>query len=87
VAFTHTFLQLIFKLFRISPIRSAIRPEYNVPEKQTLDNRVTDRVWSAVSHLGGVVVSVLATGPKGGGFEPRRWIFKGDKNPQHTFFG
>jgi hypothetical protein len=38
-------------------------------------------------HLGGVVVSVLATGPKvcvleagqGDGF------FKGDKNPQHTF--
>jgi hypothetical protein len=33
-----------------------------------------------------VVVSVLATGPKGCGFKtrPRRWIFKGDKNPQHT---
>jgi hypothetical protein len=27
---------------------------------------------------------VLATGPKGCGFKtwPRRWIFKGDKNPQ-----
>jgi hypothetical protein len=37
--------------------------------------------------LGGVVVSVLATGPKGFGFKtrPRRWIFKDDKNPQHTF--
>jgi hypothetical protein len=37
-------------------------------------------------HLGGVVVSVLATGPNGCGFKtrPRRWIFKGDKNPQHT---
>jgi hypothetical protein len=38
-------------------------------------------------RLGGVVVSVLATGPKGYGFKTRtrRWIFKGDKNPQHTF--
>jgi hypothetical protein len=39
------------------------------------------------SHLGGVVVNVLATGPKGCGFEPsqRDGFFKGDKNPQHTF--
>jgi hypothetical protein len=41
---------------------------------------------SFVCRLGGVVVSVLATGPKGYGLKtrPRRWIFKGDKNPQHT---
>jgi hypothetical protein len=32
-------------------------------------------------HLGGVVVSVLATILKGCGFEPSQ----GDKNPQHTF--
>jgi hypothetical protein len=33
--------------------------------------------------LGGLVVSVLATGPKVRGFKPGRgrWIFKGDKNP------
>jgi hypothetical protein len=39
------------------------------------------------SSLGGVVVSVLATGPESCGFKtrPRRWVFKGDKNPQHTF--
>jgi hypothetical protein len=38
-------------------------------------------------RLGGVVVSVLTTGLKGCGFKtwPRLWIFKGDKNPQHTF--
>jgi hypothetical protein len=38
-------------------------------------------------RLGGVVISVLATGSKGCGFKTRpwRWIFKGDKNPQHTF--
>jgi hypothetical protein len=38
-------------------------------------------------RLGGVVVSVLASGPKDCGFTTllRRWIFKGDKNPQHTF--
>jgi hypothetical protein len=37
-------------------------------------------------RLGGVVVSVLATGPKRCGFKtrPRLWIFKGDKIPQHT---
>jgi hypothetical protein len=34
-------------------------------------------------RIGGVVVSVLATGPKGCGFKTRlrRWIFKGDKKP------
>jgi hypothetical protein len=33
--------------------------------------------------LGGLVVSVVATGPKVRGFDPDRgrWIFKGDKNP------
>jgi hypothetical protein len=33
--------------------------------------------------LGGLVVSVLATGPKVRGFDHDRgrWIFKGDKNP------
>ena len=33
--------------------------------------------------LGGLVVSVLATGPKVRGFDPDRgrWIFKGNKNP------
>ena len=33
--------------------------------------------------LGGIVVSVLTTGPKVRGFDPDRgrWIFKGDKNP------
>jgi hypothetical protein len=38
-------------------------------------------------HLGGVVASVLATGSKGFGFktQPRPWIFKGNKNSQHTF--
>jgi hypothetical protein len=37
--------------------------------------------------LGGLVVSVLATGPKVRGFDPDRgrWIFKGDKNPEHYF--
>jgi hypothetical protein len=42
---------------------------------------------TAHSRLGGVVVSVLATRPKVCGFktQPRLWIFKGDKNPQHTF--
>jgi hypothetical protein len=37
--------------------------------------------------LGGIVVTVLATGTKGCRFKTRlrRWIFKGDKYPQHTF--
>jgi hypothetical protein len=34
--------------------------------------------------FGGVVVSVLATGPKGRGFA-KAIDFKGDKNPQQTF--
>jgi hypothetical protein len=40
-----------------------------------------------VSRPGGVVVSVLATGPKGCRFKPGQGdgFFKGDKNPQHTF--
>jgi hypothetical protein len=43
--------------------------------------------WIEKGRVGGVVVSVLATGPKGCGLKPRprRWIFKGDKIPQHTF--
>jgi hypothetical protein len=49
------------------------------------------RIWnnSANCRLGGVVVSVLATVPKGRGFQPSRGdgIFKGVKNPQHTSFG
>jgi hypothetical protein len=33
------------------------------------------------------VVNVLATGPKVRGFDPDRgrWIFKGDKSPEHHF--
>ena len=43
-------------------------------------------LYSLISYdvaLGGLVVSVLATGPKVRGFDPDRgrWIFKGDKNP------
>jgi hypothetical protein len=39
------------------------------------------------SSLGGVVVSVLATGPKTLQVRTRtrRWIIKDDKNPQHAF--
>jgi hypothetical protein len=37
-------------------------------------------------HLGGVVVSVLANGPKGCRFKPDQGKgFLGQKNPQHTF--
>jgi hypothetical protein len=37
--------------------------------------------------LGGLVVIVLVFGPKVRGLKPGRvlFIFKGDKNPQHTF--
>jgi hypothetical protein len=43
--------------------------------------------YKSMGRHGGVVVSVLATGPKGCGFktQPSRWIFKSDKNPQHNF--
>jgi hypothetical protein len=38
-------------------------------------------------RLGGVVVSVLATRPKGRGFKPCRddEFFEGDKSSQHSF--
>jgi hypothetical protein len=38
--------------------------------------------------LGDVMAGVLTTGPKVRGFKPgqRRWIFKGDKSPQHPFY-
>jgi hypothetical protein len=41
----------------------------------------------SVVVLGGVIASVLATGPKVRGFKPgrRRWIFKDDKKLQHAF--
>jgi hypothetical protein len=44
------------------------------------------RLTSSV-FLGGVIVIVLAIGPKVRGFKPgrARWIFKGGKSPQHTF--
>jgi hypothetical protein len=44
------------------------------------------RTTSTSVALGGLVVSVLATGPKVRGFNPGRgrWIFKGD-NPEHNF--
>jgi hypothetical protein len=44
-------------------------------------------VSTVESRLGGVVVSVLATGPKDCVFEPRQGdeFFKGNKNPQHAF--
>jgi hypothetical protein len=55
----------------------------------TLRSRGSSKYYLRIQsgRLGGVVISVLATGPKGCGFitRPRRWIFKGDKNPQHIF--
>jgi hypothetical protein len=44
---------------------------------------------TTISRLCGVVVRVLATGPKGRGFKPRpkRWIFKGYKIRSTPSFG
>jgi hypothetical protein len=41
--------------------------------------------YVTVATLGGLVVGVLAVGPKIHVFRPDRgrWIFKGDKNPYH----
>jgi hypothetical protein len=46
-----------------------------------------DPLWDYHVDLGGLVVSVLATGPKVRGFDPDqgRWIFMGDKNPEHLY--
>jgi hypothetical protein len=48
---------------------------------------INGSVFSLKVDLGGLVVSVLATGPKVRWFDPDRgrWIFKGDKNPEHHF--
>jgi hypothetical protein len=45
------------------------------------------KAYLRIVALGGLVVRVLATGPKVRGFDPDRgrWIFKGDKNPEHNF--
>jgi hypothetical protein len=46
-----------------------------------------DTLHSDLVVLGGLVVSVLATGSKVSGLRPDRgqWIFKGDKDPQYAF--
>jgi hypothetical protein len=49
-------------------------------ETAGLIKQITVAIYVTVA-LGGRVVSVLATGPKVRGFDPDRWIFKGDKNP------
>jgi hypothetical protein len=54
-------------------------------DKINIDHRTTPFVSFLVIVLGGLVVIVLAIGPKIRGFQPGRgrWIFKGGKNPQH----
>jgi hypothetical protein len=51
--------------------------------KHTQNSSINVSVYMCVVVLGGLVVSVLATGPKVRGFNPGRgrWIFKGDNNP------
>jgi hypothetical protein len=46
-----------------------------------------DLLYRVEAALGGLVVIVLATGPKVRWFKPgrRRRIFCGDKNPEHDF--
>jgi hypothetical protein len=50
--------------------------------------QVSDVLHSWEVVLGDIMVIVLAIVPKVRGFKPDRgrWIFKGDKNPQHAFF-
>jgi hypothetical protein len=69
-----------------------VRFEDLIPVKLTLllfwvvtPCRLADRDQGC--RLGGIVISVLATGPTGRGFKPGRGdrFFKGNKNPLHTF--
>jgi hypothetical protein len=55
--------------------------------RKTTKRRSYDSRPNHDCRLGGVVVSVIATGPKGWGFEPGQGdgFFKDDKNPQQTF--
>jgi hypothetical protein len=61
--------------------------EFNLGEPLFFKTTTIYNLNKRMVRLGGVVVTVLATGPQGCRFKtwPRRWIFKGDKNPQHTF--
>jgi hypothetical protein len=47
----------------------------------------TLKVRSEYVAIGGLIISVLAIGPKVHGFKPGRGTgtFKGDTNPQHAF--
>jgi hypothetical protein len=71
--------------------QGSLMSEFRAPFVTQLKPETKSRpIFAQVSflcRLGGVVASVLATEPKGCGFKtrPKRWIFKGDKNPQHTF--
>jgi hypothetical protein len=66
---------------------------YTVPQKNSFDTHlriIFFHTYVSILHedvLGGVMISVLAIGPKVRGFNPGRgqWIFNGDKNPQHAF--
>jgi hypothetical protein len=48
-----------------------------------IDDLRAGKVTPLLVGLGGIVVIVLAIGPKVRGFKPgrRQWIFKGDKSP------
>jgi hypothetical protein len=61
---------------------TGIKVSKQLGEQRDCRNLIT-LVSCYIVALGGLVVSVLATGPKVRGFDPGRgrWIFKGDKNP------
>jgi hypothetical protein len=57
-------------------------------DSQSCEDERNMELWLwIICRLVDVVVIVLANGPKGCGFKtrPKRWIFKDDKIPQHTF--
>jgi hypothetical protein len=77
----HIFKDLMMVLLRLIPKCLQALFFWILPRKYRDIRGETVMVSSSHRHLGGVVVSVLATGPKGCGFKTRsrRWIFKGDK--------
>jgi hypothetical protein len=67
-------------MFAYRIFHSLKNPKKNSPSQDVLKYNFTLLI---TFDLGGLVVNVLATGPKVRGFDPYRgrWIFKGDKNP------
>jgi hypothetical protein len=83
----YTLYYLLFNTFNLSILKIVQHVSNRVTVQPQGLNYLLHQLSTYYVDLGGLVVSVLATGPKVRGFDPDRgqWIFKGDKNPEHHF--